>query len=82
MVYKETDSIAGAVIEYIPGHVEEGCKSRSEENDGDEEGEESALHSAAADRDENNVGCAGEEATEGLFPSQNVFLDSVKLNLI
>ena len=55
----------------IPGHIEEGGECRGEEYDGDEEGVEGALHSTAAHRDEDDVGCAGEDATEGLVRNQS-----------
>ena len=55
------------VCRHIPGHIEEGGECRGEEYDGDKERVEGALHSAAADRDEDHVGCAGEDATEGLM---------------
>ena len=58
----------------IPRHIEEGGESRSEEYDGNEEGVEGALHSAAADRDEDDVGCTGEDATEGLVRNHSFVL--------
>ena len=70
------------VFQHIPGHVEEGDEGGGEEYDGDEKGVESALYGVAADRDKDDVGCAGEDATEGLIQSHNFFLKSVKLKLI
>ena len=58
----------------IPGHIEKGGECRGEEYDGDEEGVEGALHSAAADRDEDDVGCTGEDATEGLVRNHSFVL--------
>ena len=58
----------------IPGHIEKGGECRGEEYDGDEEGVEGALHSAAAHRDEDYVGCTGEDATEGLVRNHSFVL--------
>ena len=54
------------VSDYMPRHVEKGGKRRAEEDDGDKEGVEGALHRVTADRDEQHVGDARKDAADGL----------------